>query len=67
MMHVFSFFYQQKVPDNLQFKTLYWYFGHTNGFIMQCENNLSLNILLRKLRIFIVNTFMKHYYNCWFS
>lgn len=34
-------------------------FGHVHKWIeIQCKNKVDLNILLRKLRIFIVNTFM---------
>lgn len=56
MMHVYNFSSQQKVPSSVQgILLVLWTYKWIQ---MQCENKLGLNIFLRKLRIFIANTFM---------
>lgn len=59
MIHVYNFSFQQKVPS-IQFKAFYWCLWTCSykWIEIQCKNKVDLNILLRKLRIFIVNTFM---------
>lgn len=48
----------KKVPENLQFKAFLLVLWAYKWINMQYENKLSLNILLRKLKIFIVNIFV---------